>query len=387
MRDANVITAAHAVCAAGDDLSAIASNLLAGRSGLRSQVIAGREVFAGRVERWGDATSTSTTTAASAALEAAAGVLQPCNHARGARTGLIVSTTKADIDPLLAAARSDPQMQPPETGELVRLLEQLVARLAERTFLVGPTQVVSNACASGLVAMMQADRWIRRGRCERVLVVGVDRLSEFVVAGFASLAALGSGPCKPFDAARDGVSLGEAAAAVMIESPAAAGRAANPPLAAIAGYAQTSDGFHLTAPARGGVQLIAAIEQSLAMAGLAPQAIDFVNAHGTGTPYNDEAEACAIAATLPAGPPVASFKGCFGHTLGAAGVLEAAVCVELMQRQQRPASLGCQTPGVPVDLHISQAATPAPLRHVLTLKTGFGGLNAAMILSHGSDAR
>ena len=73
--------------------------------------------------------------------------------------------------------------------------------------------------------------------------------------------------------------------------------------------------------------------------------------------------------------------------LGAAGVLEAAVCVELMQRQQRPASLGCQTPGVPVDLHISQAATPAPLRHVLTLKTGFGGLNAAMILSHGSDAR
>lgn len=381
--EANVITAMHAVCAAGVGTSAIVQAMMAGTSGLRPCEHLHPEnldatIHAGAItdETWQQIEKEHPQTNRPTALGLHVGeqVLQQNPPTDAARTGLVVCTTKAEIDTLFHTARQNPRQPTDAVGEPAKLLEQLTKTLA----VDGPCMLVSNACASGLLGLMQADRWLRRGWCDRVLVVAVDVLSEFVVSGFASLAALGSGPCRPFDADRDGISLGEAGATVLLEPHTTTAM----PLATLKGYAHTSDGFHLTAPARGGIHLAHAIEQALHHANLTTDQLHYVNAHGTGTPYNDEAEAHAIAATVGCETPVTSMKAYFGHTLGAAGLLEAALCIEMMQTGCVPASLGCQTPGVPVPIRLLQSPATLSLKHVLTLKTGFGGLNAATILGN-----
>jgi len=292
-----------------------------------------------------------------------------------ARTGLVLSTTKAEIGEL---ERSVAAGRPLGRG---RFLPHRMARdLAADLQLGGPVAAVSNACASGLAALVQAARMLERGDADAVLVAGADVLADFTLAGFSCLGALSPRPCRPYDASRDGLSLGEAAAAmVLVRGDDAAGRA----LAAVTGWAITNDANHITSPLCTGDGLRASIEQALRRARLAPSEIDFVNGHGTGTIQNDEMEAQALHSVFGnRTPPVSSFKGYIGHTLGAAGLVEAALCVRAMQASTVPASLGFSRLGVSGPINVAaDHLDPARVAHVLTLKCGFGGINAAVILS------
>jgi 3-oxoacyl-[acyl-carrier-protein] synthase II len=216
---------------------------------------------------------------------------------------------------------------------------------------------------------------------DAVFVVGVDHLSAFVVAGFTALKALDPKGCRPFDRDRCGLSPGEAGAAIVLVR---ANRA--PPVAIrIHGWGGSNDANHLTGPSRDGSGLALAIRRALETARLQPQDIAYVNAHGTGTPYNDAMESLALRAVFgePC-PPVSGAKGMLGHTLGAAGVVETILCVLAMQERLLPGTPGLAMPaeGAPASL-LREPRAVARLNHVLKLNTGFGGVNGALILGHG----
>jgi 3-oxoacyl-[acyl-carrier-protein] synthase-1 len=256
----------------------------------------------------------------------------------------------------------------------------LARDLAGALGLAGPTIAVSNACASGLVAIIHAARMVRQKRVRAMLVVGADTLSDFVLGGFSSLRALSSGPCRPYDKDRSGLSLGEGAGALLI---AEADAVDAPPAALMRGWNISNDANHITGPSRTGEGLKKALRAALEMSGLPPDAIDYVNGHGTGTLYNDEMEAQAFHAVFgDAGAPVTSMKGYFGHTLGAAGVIETALCAMVLRDKTVPASLGFRTPGVGAPIRILDAAKSfEPMRALVTVKSGFGGVNAALVMT------
>lgn len=315
------------------------------------------------------------------ALAAARRALEACPAVdRPLRTGLVLSTTKGEIGAIerLVTHPADPVDAHHDPGAFARDLSAALG-------LAGPVLAVSNACASGLVAVAQGARLLRRGEADRVLVVGVDALGEFLLAGFSALNALSKGPCRPFDARRTGLSLGEGSAALMLARPECAGR---PPEAVLRGWAITNDAHHITAPSRTGEGLIRALTQALAMAGLRPAEIDYINGHGTGTLYNDEMEAKAVRAVfgLPT-PPVTSMKGYFGHTLGAAGVIETVLSLAALRARTVPASLGLNEPGVSEPITLPRAHLPLPrFDHFVTHKCGFGGMNAVLVISRGEGA-
>jgi len=209
------------------------------------------------------------------------------------------------------------------------LAEDLAAEFGAR----GPVQTVSVACVSGLVAISQGEKMIRRGEADAVLVVGVDCLSEFVVAGFTALKALDPLGCRPFDASRCGLSAGEAGAAIVLVR----GDLVSQPAITIRGFGGSNDANHLTGPSRDGSGLAQAIRVALNSAKLSPNEIDFIHAHGTGTSYNDAMESLALK-TIFGGtsPPVSASKGMLGHTLGAAGVIETICCALAMEENFLP---------------------------------------------------
>jgi 3-oxoacyl-[acyl-carrier-protein] synthase II len=256
----------------------------------------------------------------------------------------------------------------------------LAADLATPHGARGPVQCVSAACVSGLIAIQQGAKLIQRGVVDAVLVVGVDHLSAFVIAGFTALKAIDPTGCRPFDRDRCGLSPGEAGAAlVLVRADLAPGGSIKIP-----GWASSNDANHLTGPSRDGSGLALAIRSALTMAKLSPQVIDYVNVHGTGTPYNDAMESLALQTIFgTACPPFSGSKGMLGHTLGAAGVAETILCVLAMQEKILPGTPRLSTPAEGTPASIVLAPRPATkLNCVLKLNTGFGGLNGALILSH-----
>jgi len=255
--------------------------------------------------------------------------------------------------------------------------------LAEAFDLRGPITIIANACASGANAIGHAWDLIRRGRAERVLTGGYDALSHLVFAGFDSLQALSPTLCRPFDAQRDGLALGEGAAVFALETLALAERRNARILGEIVGYGASTDVHHLTQPhPRGGAALVS-MTAACDSAKLSPDQIDYVNAHGTGTPLNDSAEAIAInawagkrAATLP----VSSTKASIGHLLGAAGAVEAAVCLMALQGQWLPPTTTVQVCDPLVSFPIVRQPTNAKVEYALTNSFGFGGANSSLIL-------
>jgi 3-oxoacyl-[acyl-carrier-protein] synthase II len=240
--------------------------------------------------------------------------------------------------------------------------------------------LVSCACASSSMAMALGATLIRSGRETDVVVIGCDAVSEFVVAGFAALAALSPEPARPFDRLRQGLSLGEGAGWCWLRG-APPGPAPEGARGRLLGWSCRADAYHMTAPDPQGEGLAAATAASLAMAGVAPAAVGGVCAHGTGTRYNDDMEAKAFARVFaPSAPgPVFSIKGHIGHTLGAAGVIEAAVALEASREGRVPPTTGCREPdpaGTPVTLG---AAAPAG-SVMLSTNSGFGGVNTALVL-------
>jgi 3-oxoacyl-[acyl-carrier-protein] synthase II len=316
---------------------------------------------------------------------ASAATRQACNQARMVlagipppRIGLVLSTTKANLqalerltDGFTCSERARRHLQ----GDL------LAADLAAEHAVQGPIQCVSVACVSGLVAVQQGAKLIQRGAADAVIVVGVDHLSAFVVAGFSALKALATDGCRPFDQGRCGISPGEAGAAIVL---AHADRVPRPAVT-LHGWGTSNDANHLTGPAQDGSGLARAIRLALQCAKLEPTEIDYINAHGTGTAYNDAMEIQALLGVFGQScPPFSGAKGMLGHTLGAAGVVETILCVLAMQEQLLPGTprLTSPAPGTPASL-LDAPRPSGRLNHVLKLNTGFGGINGALILAHG----
>jgi 3-oxoacyl-[acyl-carrier-protein] synthase II len=243
-----------------------------------------------------------------------------------------------------------------------------------------PCQVIANACASGTNAIGHAFECVRSGRYQCVLTGGYDALSELVFVGFDSLQASTPEKCRPFDRHRSGMVLGEGAAILVLENLDAARARGVPILAEITGYGMSTDNFHLTQPDPSGVGPRRAMERALQSAEITANAIDYVNAHGTATLFNDAAEGKAIAELLGR-VPVSSTKSMMGHSLGAAGAVEAIVCLLALQHQFLPPNINFHAPddGIELDV-VSNEARPAALRTVLSNSFGFGGTNASIVM-------
>jgi 3-oxoacyl-[acyl-carrier-protein] synthase II len=243
-----------------------------------------------------------------------------------------------------------------------------------------PCQVIANACASGTNAIGHAFEGVRSGRYQRVLTGGYDALSELVFVGFDSLQASTPEKCRPFDRRRTGMVLGEGAAILALENLDLALERRAPVFAEITGYGMSTDNFHLTQPDPSGIGPRRAMEQALQSARLSADMIDYVNAHGTATPFNDAAEGKAISQLFDR-VPVSSTKSMMGHSLGAAGAIEAVVCLLALQHQFLPPNINFCAPDEDVDLNIvANEARPMALSTVLSNSFGFGGTNASIVM-------
>ncbi|HEY4329589.1 MAG TPA: beta-ketoacyl synthase N-terminal-like domain-containing protein [Phycisphaerae bacterium] len=284
-----------------------------------------------------------------------------------------MATTKGDIDAQVAWMRGT-RKKPPTLGAQA-------SQWASELGIGGQSRTVSTACSSGLVALIDAAFDVLENDVKQTVVVGIDVAGDFVRDGFKSLKAISpSGLCRPFDRLRDGLMLGSMGAACLISSL----HNASKPTYLLSGWGVASDAVHLTAPDRNASGLILAIQQALAMCGLAPYDIDVILTHGTGTRYNDAMEAVAIDAIFTktgAWPAVTAVKGLIGHTLGASGVVETLLAGKILQTQMIPAITGLRDAEFPsLDL-VRETRRDQSLRHVLKLASGFGGLNAAIVLS------
>jgi 3-oxoacyl-[acyl-carrier-protein] synthase II len=253
--------------------------------------------------------------------------------------------------------------------------------LGWRLGLTGPKETVVMACASGAASIALGADLVRAGVTPTALVGGVDALTHICFMGFNALKLLDPAPCRPFDRDRRGMSIGEAAAFLVIEDAdhcrARGGRAH----ARLAGYGMTTDAHHVTAPHPEGEGMIHAMEQALADAGLASSAVGYVNAHGTGTPQNDRAEALALRRVFgEGGVLVSSTKSLVGHTMAAAGSVEAAATILALQHGLLPptANLEHVDPEMPFDC-LPGTARPADVGVALSNSFGFGGQNVSLL--------
>jgi 3-oxoacyl-[acyl-carrier-protein] synthase II len=261
--------------------------------------------------------------------------------------------------------------------------QRQVTLLKQAHGLIGSALVIANACASGANAIGLAWQLVRFGQAERALCGGYDALCELVFAGFDSLQALSPTVCRPFDEHRDGLALGEGAAVFAIETLAGAKARGARILGEICGYAAGTDCHHLTQPHPCGLAAVDTMTRACAVAGLSPGEIQYVNAHGTGTPMNDASETEAIncwAGNTVGDLRVSSTKASVGHLLGAAGAVEVAVCLMALQGQWLPPTRTCRKPDPACRFGLITEPQAASLNHVITNSFGFGGANASLVL-------
>jgi len=234
--------------------------------------------------------------------------------------------------------------------------------------------VVSNACVSGVMALSVAKRFIETGGFSDAYVVAADELTPFVISGFQSFQAMSGEPCRPYDMNRSGVNLGEAAAAAYVSPE------KRPDAVLMAGEAHINDANHISGPSRTGEGLLLSIEKAFKEAAISADEIDYISAHGTATLFNDEMEAIAFHRAGVQQAPLNSFKGYFGHTLGASGLLETILAAESLKNNTLVASLGYESPGTTQPLNIIAKPEKTPLKTVLKTASGFGGSNSALVL-------
>ncbi len=243
-----------------------------------------------------------------------------------------------------------------------------------------PCEVIANACASGTNAIGHAFECVRSGRYQRVLAGGYDALAEMVFVGFDSLQASTPEKCRPFDQHRSGMVLGEGAAVLAMENLELARRRGAPVLAEIIGYGISTDNFHITQPEPSGSGPRQAMQRALESAHISAAGVDYINAHETATLFNDAAEGRAIS-TLFNGVPVSSTKSMMGHSLGAAGAIEAIVCLLALEHQFLPANINFSRLDDDLNLNIvANEARPAAVRTALSNSFGFGGTNASVVM-------
>jgi 3-oxoacyl-[acyl-carrier-protein] synthase-1 len=296
---------------------------------------------------------------------------------QGPRVLVILSTTKGNIDLLNPSAR--------EHFDENRIYLWHTAKLIREFFhLEHVPMIVSNACISGVLALSAGARYIRHGLYDHVIIAGADLVTEFVLSGFSSFLSLCEGPCKPFDKDRQGLSLGEGAGTIVLTAdPAMVSEKER--IVAGPGFS-SNDANHISGPSRTGEGLYLAIkrtcdalleQQNSQCQPISAPIIDYISAHGTATPYNDEMEAIAMNRTGLQDIPVNSFKGYWGHTLGAAGIIETVMGFQSMRHNMLFRTLGFHHLGLSQPLHIIQENQPARVQTFLKIASGFGGCNAA----------
>ncbi|MBW4362070.1 beta-ketoacyl-[acyl-carrier-protein] synthase family protein [Flavobacterium taihuense] len=277
------------------------------------------------------------------------------------RTAFILSTTKGNVKAL--------ENQKIESAYLHQLARMVANFFGFNTEPI----VVSNACVSGILAVSVAKRLIQADVYDNVFIVAGDEISKFIVSGFNSFQAMSDLPCKPYSINRTGVTLGEAAAAVLVSS-----NKENAKIKVI-GDGSINDANHISGPSRTGEGLFRSIQSALTEAKINSNQIDFISAHGTATPFNDEMEAIALNRLGLENVPVNSMKGFYGHTLGASGLLETVIGIESVQESKLFISLGFDTIGVSQPIHIIEKNEDKKIRYFLKTASGFGGCNTAVL--------
>jgi 3-oxoacyl-[acyl-carrier-protein] synthase-1 len=247
----------------------------------------------------------------------------------------------------------------------------------QRCRLEGPAVVISSACSSSAKVFASARRMIEAGLIDAALVGGVDSLCLTTLYGFHSLQLSSPAPCRPFDVARDGISIGEAAAFALLER---ASEDLNGDSVLLLGIGESSDAYHMSAPHPEGLGARRAMHAALASAGLEPGDIDYINLHGTGTPSNDRSESQAVTSVFGPTTPCSSSKGATGHTLGAAGALEAVISALVIQHGLMPGGVHTNTIDPTLTAHYIKENRRAPIMRVLSNSFGFGGTNCSLIL-------
>lgn len=368
-----VLTRSAVVSALGPDLESLWQGLLAGRSGV------------GPVTRFDAGNYISQLGAFISGLEydsrqtLFAGLLDMLLPQLGAvppDCRLLLASTKGDVDLL------QQQHGQPLAPQL--LFENLLANVQKRLGVGDRGININAACASSTVAVARAAAMISAGVCDAVLVVAADVASEFVFSGFSALQAMSPEPARPFDAARKGLNLGEAGVALLLMSEERARKEQEPELAYVSGWGVANDAFHVTAPARDGRGLIKACNQALALAAISPGQIAAINAHATATIFNDAMELVAFNAIFGEElPPLHGVKGSLGHTLGAAGGVELAVAARALSEQMLPGTVGCKQPEEGALGRVSSANQSINGDYLLSCNSGFGGINAVVILHRG----
>ncbi len=240
----------------------------------------------------------------------------------------------------------------------------------------GPNTTISAACASSSKTFADAWQWIEAGICDAAVVGGVDSLCLMTLRGFNSLELLSRGPCRPNDANRSGISIAEAGGFALIERV----EVPEPGSIALLGYGESSDAYHMSAPDPEGRGASLAMESALARAGLAPEDVDYVNLHGTGSNANDLVEDSAVNRIFGDRVPVSSTKGWTGHPLGAAGITEAVISVLCLRDGFVPENLNLETRDPKIRCAVTEHRLEQPVRRVLSNSFGFGGSNCSIVL-------
>ena len=292
-------------------------------------------------------------------LLSAVPVLDRC--AIGPHTALILSTTKGNISAL-------------GMGEELPYLNLLAEKIAKVLGITTTPIVVSNACVSGAMALSVAGRLLQGGVYENALVLAVDEVSEFVLSGFQSFQAMSATPCRPYDAQRDGINLGEAAAAVVVSC------RREGAVAELLVSSSINEANNISGPSRTGEGLWRSVQCALAQAQLGADKIQLINAHGTGTLYNDEMESIAFGRAGLLDVPLNSYKGYFGHTLGAAGLVETLLSIDFSRRDILLKSLNFSSLGVSQPINVLKETLRQRVRYLLKTASGFGGSNTALVI-------
>lgn len=288
------------------------------------------------------------------------------------RTVLIVSSTKGNISLI-------------ESGGEVKNLKERVsltgsAKIVAKHFgFISTPVIVSHACISGLVAIITGMRMLQSGRYDHAVVTGADIITRFILSGFQSFQAISAEPCKPFDATRNGITLGEGAATIILS----VDKPSEKIVYKVSGGSVSNDANHISGPSRTGEELYQAINEAMKESGLRKEDIDFISAHGTATVYNDEMEAKAINLAAMNDVPLYSLKGYYGHTLGAAGLIETVVSLHSLKENVVLPTLGYKNPGTTKPVNVSGSLKKAELKKCLKTASGFGGCNAAIVLQKG----
>lgn len=297
------------------------------------------------------------------------------------RTMMIMASAKGNVSLLEGRCGEGPRV-PADDDPL--LFGQMASRIGAMTgFPAARIRVISNACISGVSAIVIARRMILSDVCDNAVVVGVDTQNRFITSGFASFKSLDGEVCRPYDASRCGLNLGEACGTILLTR----NRLSDSDVA-ISGGAITDDANHISGPSRTGDGLYFAMRRAMDEAGVIPQHLDMLQMHGTATAYNDEMESKAASLAGLQDVPAQSLKPYFGHTMGASGVIETIIAAEELKRGVCAGTAGFSELGVPMPLNVSAANRELgenAVRHCLKTASGFGGTNAAVTLESGGS--